>query len=176
MLTPTLTGPVDVFHKLQREQHRTLHSYTLLHLADHLYNFCVTALALRDFVHSALSHGDDLRNGFRQAWSEDPKLCACSEIANASKHGKLRRAPSARDVALANSTWVTVLVDNNGSLAFRPERDHPDAMITGSDGVALSVAELTKYVVAFWRTHLQSVGIAVTEQSEAELFDGRGTG
>ncbi len=53
MLTPTLGSPSDLLNKLDRELWRAFHHRHLSHKADHFYNFCVTALALKDHFFEA---------------------------------------------------------------------------------------------------------------------------
>jgi hypothetical protein len=90
MLTPNLKEPSDLLNKLLREQHRAFHANHADHVADHLYNFCITALALRDHVFVALDYNADKKAAFHVRWRDDVVRIACSEIANTSKHAELR--------------------------------------------------------------------------------------
>ena len=78
MLTPTLKQPSDLFNKLRREQHRAFHAQHPTHVADHLYNFCVTTLALRDHVFQALELDNKAQAGFHQLWNASPVRVASS--------------------------------------------------------------------------------------------------
>ena len=170
MLTPTLKTPLDLLHKLEREQHRAFHAPHATHLADHLYNFCVTALALRDYFFLAVNATKQYEQEFFELWSVDPALRACSEIANASKHGALRSPPKTRGMALATSTWIDVYVDGTGALVLEPDDNHPDVSITTADAIALSLYDLTEKVIAFWRSRFFLHGIEAARQNETEFF------
>ncbi len=47
-LSPTLTTVADLYRKLERESRRTYGSTDPIANADHFFNFCVTASAMRD--------------------------------------------------------------------------------------------------------------------------------
>jgi hypothetical protein len=170
MLTPTLKTPLDLLHKLQREQHRSFHAPHATHLADHLYNFCVTALGLRDHFFLAVDATKQYKEEFFELWAADPALRACSEIANTSKHGKLRSVPTTRSVTLATSTWVDVYMDEAGALVLDPDANHLDISVETAVPTALSLYDLTERVIGFWRGRFFLHGIAVEHQSEAEFF------
>jgi hypothetical protein len=170
MLTPTLKTPLDLLHKLLREQHRAFHASHSTHLADHLYNFCVTALGLRDHFFLAVDATKQYKQEFFEQWSTDPALRACSEIANASKHGTLRSAPTTRGVALGTSTWVDVFMDEDGKLFLDRDDNHLDISVTTADATALTLYDLTEKVITFWRGRFFLHGIPVEHQTEAEFL------
>ena len=76
MLTPTLKNPEDLLKKLAREQYRVLHSRSHLHKADHLYNFCTTSLAVRDFMFLTLAYDKDKKKKFNDSWYQNAELAA----------------------------------------------------------------------------------------------------
>ncbi|MCX5727182.1 MAG: hypothetical protein NT030_08515 [Candidatus Saganbacteria bacterium] len=90
-LAPTLKTPSDLLNKLAREQYRAFHSRHLLHKADHLYNYCVTASAMRDYIFEYFGITEKkLKEPFEKEWAKSIELVAAIEIANKSKHFILR--------------------------------------------------------------------------------------
>ena len=48
-MNPVLDSVRALFGKLEREGYRCIHAKSAKHKADHFFNFCVTAHAMRDF-------------------------------------------------------------------------------------------------------------------------------
>ena len=92
-LTPTLGSLSDLFGKLEREFRRAFHHRNFTHKADHLYNFCVTAHAMKDHFFEAKNvTAMSEKQSYNKTWNEFPELVAASEIANSAKHFVLRES------------------------------------------------------------------------------------
>lgn len=89
-MTTAYKSPRDIALKLFREAGRAWNAENTTDMADHLFNFCVTHVALRDWVMVAL----ELRkedSDFHENWrpKADGLFGECADIANRSKHLKV---------------------------------------------------------------------------------------
>jgi hypothetical protein len=90
-LIPTLSEPSDVMAKLAREHCRAINGRELTDIADHLYNFCITSLSIRDHLleHLKIIIKDEKKKKI-QYWGLTNTIKAAHEIGNSSKHFCLR--------------------------------------------------------------------------------------
>lgn len=176
MLTPTLKDPIDLLHKLERERYRAFHSQNPLHKADHLYNFCVTALSARDYLFESLGWNDSQKEQFSKTWNQKAVCVACSEIANSSKHCYIRdrktqciKNPKTKSVTSGVSSIVDIYEARDGSLHTEQKDDNPDFDIVLADGSIVQVYEFTESIIRFWRQLLIDHGFKCSEQSFNDL-------
>ncbi|WP_412024891.1 hypothetical protein [Burkholderia cepacia] len=160
-LAPTLTTVADLYRKLERESRRTFGSTDPVDKADHFFNFCVTASAMRDY---ALEHLGKIQRGDKQPffdeWNAIPSLVAAHEIANISKHFVLRdprnksvKPAKTRDVLHHNATFIDVYEDNDGRHHWA-EAEYPTISVVLSDGTTMQLHDFTRAVIEYWRTFL----------------------
>lgn len=86
----TYKEPKDLLFKLLREGRRTWLAKNIEDKSDHFFNYCITAHSLRDWCikHLQLSGNDvDL---FHKEMNSINCLAECRDIANSSKHFKLK--------------------------------------------------------------------------------------
>lgn len=171
MLTPTLNGPSDLFLKLQRESYRTFHSTNPIHTADHLYNFCITALAVRDWYFVSMGWSNNKKEEFNNQLYNDPLLAACADIANSSKHCELRGGERLHHAKLSTTEVVDIYEDKDSKLHTVHRNDHPDISVTLSSGEIVSAHELTGQVIKFWRDFFEKQEIEVPNQDFGTLAD-----
>lgn len=171
MLNPNLVEPLQVIHKLEREMHRTFHHQNYVHKSDHFYNFCITALSLKDFVLKYLNKTTKQeKRPYYEAWSSIACLQAATEIANTSKHCRLEKVPRTQSVEMSKSVVVNMLF-NEDQIDFKEiEEVVPDYRITLSDGRELYIYEFTRSVIDYWKEYLQSLGIPYKPQDEHTFF------
>jgi hypothetical protein len=113
-LTPTLVSPADVMAKLAREHARAVNGHESAVIADHLYNFCITSLAVRDHVSEHLGLiGDEQRRARWNAWKPPKEVLVAHAIGNSCKHLVLRDRRSGQ---------VRTTIDSQ--IAARPTRRH----------------------------------------------------
>lgn len=175
-LTPTLATPSDVLCKLHREQYRTFHSKHLTHKADHLYNFCITALAVKDFIFEYFHIVDDKeKQSYYDEWNKSPELIAATEIANTSKHCVLRdknkkiRGAKTRAINKSTSEVINVYENREGKI-FTEKKDKLDYEIQLENGNTLKAWEFTMSVVDYWQKYFQKHSIPSQKQTDAELY------
>jgi hypothetical protein len=82
----TYEEPIDIYVKLVREGQRLWTSNNIDDKSDHLFNFCVTSLSLRDWCIKHLKLTGKQRSDFLDYHSADKYLKYCGDIANMSKH------------------------------------------------------------------------------------------
>lgn len=85
-------APKDIALKLFREAGRAWNAGDVQAASDHLFNFCVTNSALRDWVQVAEGKKDD--KGYKERWRAGAGglFGECADIANAAKHLLLVKA------------------------------------------------------------------------------------
>jgi hypothetical protein len=166
----TIRGPSDLLNKLIRTQHRAWHAQHSVHVADHLYDFCVTALALRDhvFVHQNLSEPEKKR--FHNEWANDPNWAACRDIANAFKHLELRQGASVGALKHTRVEAVDIYQSTEGTLQRRLVQRPDIEIVWPEDQRTITVLDLTSNIIKRWMTYFDEHGIALNQQDEAEFF------
>jgi len=169
MLTPTLASGADMLAKLERERWRAYGASHPTHKADHFYNFCITALAMKDHVLQAVGANEELRNRCYRHWSAIPELAAATEIANTAKHVVLRRGPTTQAVTPKAATLLIAYVDEAVNGGEIEEREIPTFEIVLSDGSALEMFSFTTRVVGYWQAFFDANGISRRDQNLGEL-------
>jgi hypothetical protein len=174
-LTPNLDSLKGLFRKLERESYRAYHATSTIHKADHFFNFCVTGHSLRDYLLEDLGKHKQLEKApFHDVWDNDAFLVAVAEIANSSKHFRLRRANGAlktvrtREVAQTMNDFVDIYRDGEGRLSAVQVKK-ADIEVVLSDGRRFALYEFTASVLAYWSNRLEQHGLRITKQSLARL-------
>ena len=177
----SLDSVAALFRKLERESYRAFHTRSATHKADHFFNFCVTAHAMRDYCleHLGKVTATD-KQPFHELWNKSPTLVATMEIANLSKHFVLRvpktkslKTPATQTVRIRKSRFVDIYVDQAGR--HRLVRvEHADVSVALSDGTILLMHQFTHEVMEYWRTYLAKHGIRLRRQPLTRLA-GSGT-
>lgn len=170
MLNPNLSNPLQVLHKLEREMHRAFHHRNYIHKSDLFYNFCITALSLKDYVFDYLNITDKSeKQPYYDEWAKHRLLKAATEIANTSKHSKLKEKPKTNSVVKSTTVIVNMVLQENGEFK-EIEEEVPDYSITLSDGQVFELYEFTRGVIDYWKDYLSNLGISYTMQDEHSFF------
>ncbi|MDO9191521.1 MAG: hypothetical protein Q7U12_01330 [Undibacterium sp.] len=178
MLTPTIRSISDLINKLDRELWRAFHHRHPVHKADHFYNFCVTALAVKDHFFEVKSITDaEEKKPFYELWGKVPELVAATEIANSTKHFVLRetrnpqtiKIPKTKSVLSSTSGIIHVFTNAEGEYQLEDEPDAPDFSVELSDERTLGLYEFMDIISKYWRAFLIDHGIPLTKQSIADL-------
>lgn len=170
MLNPNLSDPLQVLHKLEREMHRAFHHQNYVHKSDHLINFCVTGLSLKDYVLNFLGLEEQKdKQPYYDEWSKIKCLRAASEIANSSKHCGLDKPAKTKDVEESRSNVINVFINDNGEIK-NIEENVPDYKITLEDNTEYHLYEFTRDVIDYWKEYISKIGIKYVEQESATFF------
>ena len=169
MLTPTLLCTSDALAKLERERYRARRAKKPIDAGDHIYNFCITALAVRDYAFSYSALSQESRQAFHDKWSRQPHLAACSEIANSSKHCTLRNAARTRGALLAEVDLADFVELPSGEATAIIRRLQPTIEIELANGEVINADELMTCIMGFMVGYLMASGIPVTQQSPDQL-------
>lgn len=164
-LTPTLLTPGDVMAKMAREHVRAVNSHDEVSIGDHLYNFCITSLAMCDHL---LEHLGKIEFNERQEetkrWAFPKELKVAHDIGNSSKHCVLRdrrtkkpRKPSAQDIAMAQSQREIVSLNPDGSTNHTWIASVQLSIVT--DDVEYDLWEFMSTVREFWEALLLAESI-----------------
>ena len=177
-MKPVLASVNALWYKAEREAYRSFHAKSKDHKADHFFNFCISAHALRDFFleQKAIPPGP-ARRPFHQVWDADPLLVAVKEIANLSKHFQLRvkgsgaprRAQTRRVVHRLGKEWQVFITEAGAITTIaKPSRE---IVITLSDGSRYDLWEFSIDVLDTWRVFLRGHGIRVHRQPGHKFHD-----
>jgi len=170
MLTPNLSNPLQALHKLEREMHRAFHHKNYIHKSDHFFNFCITALTLKDYVFSYLGITEkDKKQPYYDEWADHKLLKAATEIANTSKHCILKNEPKTKSVTKSKTIVINVLLGEDGEQK-EVEEEVPDYNIVLSEGDVFELYEFTRGVIEYWKNYLSNIGIDYTMQDEHTYF------
>jgi hypothetical protein len=170
-VTPTLPTIQALFWKLEREFYRSYHSRMPVHKADHFYNFCITAHALRAYyIERTGPYSDSEATALHAEWSREPVLAAVADIANTAKHFTLRdsrsrqpRAPRLKSVGPSRRKFWDVYQTHDGRL-FTNIVSRPDLTVTLADGQEHELSSFLVRVLDYWRTFLREHQIRVRRQ------------
>ncbi|HOX99517.1 MAG TPA: hypothetical protein PLJ49_09995 [Smithella sp.] len=182
MLTPYLSNPIEVMHKMEREAYRAFHQKHIIHKADHFYNFCITALSMKDSILDYLGKiTESEQNSYYFEWSSQPCLIAVTEIANTAKHVSLKKinkktktkeiiTAKTKGVKPSSTSVVNIYEDDEGTIYKDYDNNYPDYKIILSNGKEFTLSELTTSVIDYWRNYLLCVGIEYKKQEEKIYF------
>lgn len=141
-MKPVLDSAQALYRKLEREACRAIHAKSRNHKADHFFNFCVTAHAMRDFYleEKRILQGSKRAQALHMAWNADPLLVAVKEVANLSKHFQLRdrgtKAPTptkTRRLVQRQGEMVDIYINPAGDIKT-VSRPSPEIRVILSDG------------------------------------------
>lgn len=145
------------------------------YVAGDLFNFCVTAQSLRAYPLEDLGKlRPSERSPFHKDWNENAFLLAVAEIANSSKHLRLRdvngvlRVVRTRRVSQMMSDFVDIYNDGEGHVsAVQVEKS--DIEVVLFDGRRFALYEFTASVPDYWRKRLVEHGLRITKQPLSRL-------
>jgi len=182
MLTPYLSNPLEIMHKMEREAHRAFHQRHIVHKADHFYNFCITALSMKDSILNYLCKNiPPEQQPYYDEWNNQPCLVAVKEIANTAKHMFLTavnkktkmkeiKAPKTKKVIPSSTCVVNCYEDDQGNFYNEYDKDFPDYKVVLGSGEELGLHEFTKTVMDYWRNYLSHSGIEYKKQDQEVYF------
>lgn len=150
--------------------HRAFHHKNYIHKSDHFYNFCVTALSLKDYVLTYLKKTSKTEmQPYWDEWAAVDCLKAATEIANTAKHCVLKSTPKTKAVEKSKSKVVNVHINNNGDIK-NIEEIVPDYKVTLHDGSDIHIYEFSREVINYWKQYLAAIGIEYKPQEEGTFF------
>ena len=170
-LQQPLSSIEALYRKLERESYRAYHERDRIHKADHFYNFCITAQALRDyfFERKGLIQSQQ-KQPFNDLWKKNEFLVAVSEIANTAKHFMLRdlktRKPKqvkTKKVRVKKSKFIDIYMNDEGDI-YTEEIFAPDCVVTLENGSKYHLYTFTKEVLEYWYKFLKSNSIPIRRQ------------
>jgi len=148
--------------KLERELYRTFHQQNLTHKADHFYNFCITANAMKDYFFEATNVIDNsLKKPMNDYWSEIPELVAASEIGNTAKHFVLRhkngnpKVVQTKSVRESSTDLAHIFLSTEDDVKVELVANAPDFTVELWDGRTHGLYEFMDSVVKFWVKFLE---------------------
>jgi hypothetical protein len=167
-----------LWRKLEREMYRTLHSNTKRHMADHFFNFCVSAHSMRDYYFEMKGVlQKSAQNSYHTFWNQDPVIVAVREIANLTKHFELRErstgavaTPKTRKLVQKRGHVVDVHVSAQGDIKT-VTRPAPRIQIQTSDGAQYDLWQFMVDVREYWQLYLRKEGVTLRKQPLASLLD-----
>lgn len=115
-MIPRYNQPLDVYKKLFREARRGWTARNATDASDHLFNFCVTCVALRDWVAKYLNLDNAQKDSHQKEWRKIGYFGACADIANTSKHFGLDNGKTSSVTGINEYTENRVAIGADGEL------------------------------------------------------------
>lgn len=166
-LTPGISHPRDMYGKMVREGSRAAMAIDDTARIDHFYNFCISALSVRDHMYEYLGVIEKRdKELLMQKWGGSILVQSAYDIANSAKHFILRH-PKTKQERKSNTTQV---VTQPAKLTFSSPDAHGhvknqevkimDVVVHLNDGKNFSMFEFVLGVCAYWEGVLSSEGVA----------------
>ncbi len=165
-LAPTLLSIENLFEKLKREAYRACHAKRDFDKADHFYNFCITANAMRDYFFVRMGMGDKKdkrRTLYIEKWKRNPFIAAAYDIANTAKHFNLTKPAETKEVKQGHNLFIDIVL--YGEEIREEPTVGPDLFMTLEDGTKLELWRFTDAILDYWCGFLLNVGIKVDRHS-----------
>ena len=170
-LAPTLRTIEELHWKAERELYRTWHARSAYHKADHFYNFCITAHALRDYyllmLDPPLLQADTQRQ--HEEWNRVEIIRAVKDIANSAKHWRLRSVAGTRGMRLGEDIAVDIYLSSADEVVLEQVR-MPGWIVEVGSGDEYDTLSFLQEVLDYWKQFLESKGIAVRHQSRSMFY------
>jgi len=155
--------PKDMLLKLIREGNRIIFENDPAELADHFFNFSVTAHSLRDWC-LKFQNIQSQKKQANEAWDEYPYLVVAKDIANSVKHfGIDLYTPSLAGSAESSTDFVEFLhgedipekMERAQEEEFRRSvsQPRPSFLISFSDGSSIDLTDYAFKTVNYWVTY-----------------------
>jgi hypothetical protein len=145
--------PRDLALKLFREADRTWNAGDIQAMADHFFNFCITHVALRDWVMARL--GVPPKDpGYHKTWraKADDLFGECADIANLSKHFTITKQTGATTAYRED----LVALGPDGSLLKGSELQRDSYLLVRPSGDQLDFLMLFFKVCSAWEAYFAS--------------------
>ncbi len=155
-----------------------MHHQNKKHKADHFYNFCITALGMKDhFFEWKGVASDAKRQPYYDAWNRIPELSSASEIANTTKHavlrerksGVLRRSRTSR-IRPSTSGVANVYIDGRGNVKIVNNPRAPSITVEFEGGRRFGLYEFMDSIVKYWHGYLLEQGVPLKRQQARTLY------
>lgn len=158
-MIPTFNSPEDLLAKLYREGRRLWTSKDQEEAADHLFNFCVTSVALRDWIIKYLALNNSDKDAFQKSWRNTPPFGLCADIANSLKHFRLDhgRETNITDVQSYQETLVTTDLNYNKIEGVTTQK--PFFKILVEDGSETDLFKLLVLSIKNWEDYFEKYKI-----------------
>ncbi|WP_339733430.1 hypothetical protein, partial [uncultured Pseudomonas sp.] len=129
------------------QRQHTWNSSSTVEMADHLFNFCVTHVALRDWVMTTLGVPRE-DNNFHSVWraKADGLFGECADIANLSKHLKISKPTG--DITAIREDLVAIGMDGEVVKGSAQARD--SYQLVRPSGECLDLVTLFHRVCMAW--------------------------
>ena len=170
-LIHTFKEPKDILRKLAYDGNLLLWTEDIQWLAYTLFNFSVTAHALRDWCLKHLGVNDSPQEkGFHDSWNKIAALVVVRDIANSSKHFGLRKASTVSSVNTSTAPWVSFWSEKDFESPQEPV-ERASYAVSFSDGTSMEIYELVRLTYDAWLSFFQRYSIPHEKPDHvAELF------
>jgi hypothetical protein len=180
-----ISEPKDMLLKLIREGNRVTFEDDAENIADHFFNFSVTAHSIRDWC---IKYKDlqAQKKTLNQKWDKEPFLAVAKDIANSVKHfGIDLYKPQLKDSEMKNSSVVEFCVGENitdklqksvDDKEFRESegKEKPSYIVLFDDGSEITLNDYIFKTVNFWINYFDQNSIPRNESvNTTHLFINR---
>lgn len=164
--------PSDLLLKLLREASRITFSRDTEDRADFVFNFSITAHALRDWCIKKQSiSGEADKKEVHQEWNKHDCLVIARDIANSTKHfGINRYTPQVNGVEQSTESYITLPLDSSLEANIKHLRDNPDSrraieqqkpsyIISLEGDKQVTLSDYLLRTISYWMTYFDVHGI-----------------
>ncbi|GAB2199482.1 hypothetical protein [Sessilibacter sp. MAH4] len=163
--------PKDLLAKLVRDGRKAhLHSKNAEEFCDNLFNFCITAHALRDWCIKSLNLSGTAKEDFHNRCNASNYLQYCRDIANTTKHFSLDGDRTSSVTGTTQHSAEVVSVTVSGEVIEGSASLSQSALVHVTDGNPVEAFRVLIGTVQEWNRIFTEYGIPGDDRSNSALI------
>lgn len=149
-MIPIYKNPEDLLGKLFREARRVWVAESGVDASDHLFNFCITCLSLRDWVAKYLQLDNAAKDTYQKQWKANKHFSMCADIANELKHFGLDPTRKTNVLGVTEYQQELVALGVDGKIVEGLTKEKTFFKITLDDGRESDLLQLLMFTCKEW--------------------------
>jgi hypothetical protein len=158
-MIPAYSQPSDLYKKLFREARRAWLAKDFIEVSDHLFNFCVTCVSMRDWISKNLNYDNSQKDKYQKKWRNIGYFGACADIANTSKHFGLDFGKSSSVKNVNEYTEQLVAIGTDGELVPGLVSEKPFFKIVLDSGKEIDLFILLSETCKDWENQFHELNV-----------------
>jgi len=138
--------------KLFREARRVWVAEESIDASDHLFNFCITCLSLRDWVSKYLQLDNVAKDAYQKAWKANSYFSMCADIANELKHFGMNPDRKTNILGIAEYQQELVALGIDGKVVEGLAKNKTFFKITLEGGKETDLLQLLMFTCKEWES------------------------
>ena len=170
-MIPAYNEPCDIYEKLLREARRTWLAKDHIDVSDHLFNFCVTCVSLRDWTIRHLNLTASRKDDYLKSWRKTGCFGVCADIANSLKHFGIEAGRTCSITNVVQYTEKLVALGPGAIVIPGMEIEKPFFKISIDDGREIDLLIFLYQACKDWESQLNSIHLSDKNMSSlASVF------